>query len=73
MASWKPEVFVDGKWSANGLRFATKEEAETNAKDLFTRWFACEGSRATESEDAPNYSYHNHVLVDLLKNDSQGS
>jgi hypothetical protein len=25
---WKPEVFVEGKWSQNQLVFATREEAE---------------------------------------------
>jgi hypothetical protein len=34
--AWKPEVIADntGKWYGNGLRFATKEEAEANALDL---------------------------------------
>jgi hypothetical protein len=34
--SWKPEVLAvgDDKWATNGLRFATKEEAEAYALDL---------------------------------------
>ncbi len=42
--SWKPEVIADGSgaWCGNGLRFATKEEAESQVYDLematSTRW-----------------------------------
>ena len=54
-ASWKPEVFVEQKWSANQLRFATKPEAETYAADLYSRWTLTEGQRATESDDPVNY------------------
>ena len=53
--SWKPEVKVNGAWSSNALRFATKEEAEGSAWSLFQRWFLCEDSRAAESEDPVNY------------------
>ncbi|AZO48068.1 hypothetical protein [Mesorhizobium sp. M4B.F.Ca.ET.058.02.1.1] len=55
--SWKPEVFVEGKWSRNGLVFATKEEAEANAKDLMWRWTMVQDSRAAESTDPVNYTY----------------
>jgi len=53
--SWKPEVFVEGKWAANGLRFATKEEAEASGIDLLLRWNGPSDSRAVASEDYPNY------------------
>ncbi len=55
MRSWKPEVFVEGKWAGNGLRFATKEEAEASGLDLLLRWTSTSDSRAVESEDYPNY------------------
>ncbi len=34
--SWKPEVIADssGKWAGNALRFATREEAESQVLDL---------------------------------------
>lgn len=70
--SWKPEVFIpsDNKWCANGLVFATKEEAEQNAVDLLMRWFVPTDSRAVESLDAVNYSYIGRKLVAV--NNSQG-
>lgn len=55
--SWKPEVFVEGKWSRNGLVFETQEEAERNAKDLMIRWTMVEDSRATESDQPVNAKY----------------
>ncbi len=62
--SWRPEVIADnsGQWTPNGLRFATKEEAEANARDLSMRWFAVTDTRATESTDPVNYSYTNGKL-----------
>jgi hypothetical protein len=61
---WKPEVFVEKKWSQNGLVFATREEAERNASDLMYRWFAVEDSRAVEVADAVvNYDYTTGTLV----------
>ena len=56
--SWQPEVQVAGegnKWHSNALRFATKEEAEANAKDLMWRWTLVIASRAAESVDPVNY------------------
>ena len=37
--SWKPEVIADssGKWCGNACRFATKQEAEDDVKDLMMR------------------------------------
>jgi hypothetical protein len=57
--SWKPEVIADssGQWTANGLRFATKPEAEANALNLAMRWTAVRDTRATESEDPVNYRW----------------
>jgi hypothetical protein len=57
MTSYKPEMLVAGKWSGNALRFATKEEAEQNARDLFSRWTTPEDWRVVESEDAIKHVY----------------
>ena len=53
--SFKPEVMVEGKWSQNGLAFATKEEAEESARSLMDRWFAVNDYRAVESDQPVNY------------------
>ena len=57
--SWKPEVLVDGKWSTNGLRFATAEEAFGSMMALRIRWWVPTDGRATESEDPVNYRFEN--------------
>jgi hypothetical protein len=46
--SWKPEVFVEGKWCQNGQAFSTKEEAEKSAFQRFFAWFLCDDHRAVE-------------------------
>lgn len=53
--SWAPEVFVDKQWAGNGLRFATKEEAEYSGRALLMRWFSTTDSRAVEADEYPNY------------------
>jgi len=53
--SWKMEVQVDGKWSGNGIAFATKKEAELAGQDLLGRWFVPTASRAVESDQPVNY------------------
>jgi hypothetical protein len=57
--SWKPEVIADssGQWCGNGLRFATKEEAEQNVKNLASRWMLVEQTRVVESDDPVNYRW----------------
>jgi hypothetical protein len=57
--SWRPEVDVGEteKWSANGLRFATEEEALANARDLMSRWMLVRECRAAPSDDPPNYRW----------------
>lgn len=57
--SWRPEVIADssGKWTGNGLRFATEQEALDNVRDLSMRWFAVRETRAVECDDPVNYSY----------------
>ena len=51
--SWKPEVIADssGQWASNGLRFATKTEAETYTHDLARRWTLVRETRVVESTD----------------------
>lgn len=53
------EVIADGsgKWCGNALVFATKEEAEAYAQDLFMRWTAVREKRVVETEVAVNYRW----------------
>jgi hypothetical protein len=62
--SWKPEVTVFGEtgWVGNGLRFATKEEAEANVANLSWRWTLVKDTRVVESDDPVNYRWVNGAL-----------
>ena len=57
--SWKPEVKVLGEngWSRNGLVFATKQEAEDNARNLACRWMQVTDHRAVEVDEPVNYKW----------------
>jgi hypothetical protein len=57
--SWAPEVIADssGKFCGNALRFATREEAEQNVRDLMFRWTAVRETRVVESDDPVNYRW----------------
>ena len=57
--SFKPEVVTDGsgKFVGNALRFATREEAEANVRDLFRRWMLVRETRVVESDDPVNYAW----------------
>lgn len=48
-------MLVEGKWSTNGLRFATQTEAFESAMQTRMRWWMVDDVRATESEDPINY------------------
>ena len=48
---FKPQVKVNGNWNGNGLVFATKEEAQRSALNLFGRWTLCTDHRAIETDD----------------------
>ncbi len=63
--SYKVAVKVYGESTPayNGLRFATKEEAENNAKDLFSRWSMMKGWAIEESKDEVNYQWTDEGLV----------
>jgi len=67
--SWKPEVQVvnePGQWHGNALRFATKQEAEDNARDLMSRWMLVTDTRAVESTDPINYQWIDGKLVAVV-------
>jgi hypothetical protein len=60
MSSFKVEVIADssGKWVGNLLRFSTKADAETYARDLAQRWTAVLDHRVVPSEDKPQHRWH---------------
>lgn len=68
--SWKPEVIADnsGKWAGNALRFATREEAEANVRDLAVRWYSVRKTRVVESEDPVKHAYIAGQVVDVVRN-----
>jgi len=53
MKSWKSEVIADrsGKWYSNGVRFATKQEADDYGRDLMGRWTLVTDVRSTEADE----------------------
>jgi hypothetical protein len=65
--SYKPEVLVQGQWSQNNLAFATYEEAEQSAKDLYSRWMLVTDSRAVESDQPVNYKIVDNVMSAVEK------
>lgn len=73
--SFAPEVTADdsGKWYGNALRFATREEAEANVRDLSMRWFAVRETRVVESADPVNYSYVGGLLKEVSPEQSASS
>jgi hypothetical protein len=69
--SWKAEVIADssGEWCGNGLRFATRLEAERYVSDLAWRWTAVRETRVVESAAAVNTGagYDSQSPMALLK------
>lgn len=64
--SFKPEVEVmnePDKWHRNGLVFATREEADANARDLMSRWTLVVDCRAVEVDEPVNYRWTDKGLV----------
>lgn len=61
--NWRPMVLVGGQWAGNALVFATREEAEDNARDLKDRWLLVEDTRAEEIDAPVNYRWVDHKLV----------
>ena len=62
--SFKPEVSTDGgrTFHQNDLAFATRDEAETSARDLMSRWMLVTDWRAMESDQPVNYRLTNGAL-----------
>ena len=58
-------VYVQGEWAGNGLRFATREEAESHAYLLANRWTLVSDWRADESSDDVNYALVDGRLVSV--------
>jgi hypothetical protein len=65
--SWRGEVSADntGKFYANSLRFATREEAEANVASLAMRWTLVRDTRVVESDDPVNYAWIDGRLVSV--------
>lgn len=55
--SFRPMVLVGREWAGNGVRFATREEAEASARDLACRWTLVLDHRADESDDPVNCAW----------------
>jgi hypothetical protein len=62
--AWKPEVTTDNgiHWAGNALRFATREEAESNVHDLMMRWMSVTDTRVVECDDPVSHTYVDHRL-----------
>lgn len=48
---------------SNALRFATVQEAESYAQDLYSRWFGMDEYRIEESEEPVNYKWENGQAI----------
>jgi hypothetical protein len=65
MTSFIPQIkgIGEDKWSGNGLRFATADEALAYATDLQSRWMGCKGGaenrNAGESSDPVSHVWRN--------------
>jgi hypothetical protein len=59
MKSFKMEVHTpqDNAWSSNSMRYATEAEAVEAGKELLSRWFVPDDSRAVPSEDPVNSKF----------------
>jgi hypothetical protein len=62
--SFKPEVIADNTetWCANGLRFATEQEAQHYVADLMMRWLSVRDTRVVPSEEDVNARIVNNRL-----------
>ena len=66
--SFKPEVSTDGgkSFHQNALAFATREEAETSARDLMSRWMLVTDWRAVESDQPVNYRIRHDGALEAI-------
>jgi hypothetical protein len=55
----------DKSWVYNGLRFATREEADRYGSDLYARWTAVQEVDVHPSADPVNYAIRDGRLVRL--------
>lgn len=67
MTSYKTEVIADssGKWAGNGLRFATREEADQYVSDFMDRWTSVRGWRSLESNDPVTHRWSAGRAVEI--------
>ena len=80
MSNWKPEISTDGgkSFSQNAQVFATREEAETMARDIFNRWLLATDYRAVESNEPVTHQIKDCVLseaprqMELALTESEG-
>jgi hypothetical protein len=64
MTSYKPEVTVihdNSGWVGNGVRFATRVEAEKAVADLKSRWLLVSDTRVVESDEPVNYRWDDEL------------
>jgi len=66
--NWRPMVFADGEWAGNTLVFATKEEAEDNARALMMRWTKVTDTRADPTDKPVNYKWIDGKAVYITPN-----
>lgn len=52
---FRVQVIADnsGQWAGNGMRYATKEEAQDAARDLASRWLLVRRWRVMETGEFP--------------------
>lgn len=66
--SFNVEASDGSGFAANGLFFATRDEAEAYAADLFRRWTACRETRVVQTSRPYNYIWDTtHGLVPASK------
>ena len=74
--SFKPEISTDGgkSFGQNAQVFATREEAEAMARDIFGRWMLATDYRVVESDEPVNYEIKGGALksVPALVTESEG-
>ncbi len=59
------QAMNETSWHSNGLRFATREEAESSGESLWTRWSAVDKYEVVESNEPVNYKFENGADVPL--------
>ena len=71
MSSFAAELSTDGgkSFTANGRRFATKDEALRHAEEIMQRWLAVTDWRAVPSDQEPNavFDKHQNRAVEIPK------